>query len=279
MNKTITALITPFKNGKLNEEGLCTNIHFQLKEGINEFLVLGSTGEMESLNMHERSHVIQIAKTETRNKAFLWVQTGGSSTHHTIKNTQEAEKLGADGIVVVTPYYCLPTQEGLLHHFEAVSQSTKLPIILYHHPKRTGTSFTIDTLRRLSQMHNIMGLKDASGNMRFVSEVLHALPDLALFSGDDLLTLPLMSIGAQGVVSVISNIVPRKIRSLVEHRAPSLYRELFPLFQLSQCETNPIPIKAMMNLMGMPAGECRLPLTPLSKKHQQEIEEQFLSNV
>ena len=273
MFKTMTALITPFKDGDLDEEGFRKNIHFQVDEGIDALLALGSTGEGEALSERERSRVLQIAREETQSKVPLWIQTGDSATDRTIKKTEEAEKLGADGALIITPYYCRPTQEGLLRHFEAVANSTSLPIILYHHPKRTGASFEIATLKRLAQIDNIIGLKDASGDVGFVAQVINAIPDFDVFSGDDLLTLPLMSIGAKGVISIMSNIMPRKMCELVQSGAKSLYHELFPLFLFSQCETNPIPIKAMMNQMGMPAGECRLPLTPLSKKYQEQIKE------
>jgi len=273
MFKTMTALITPFKDGDLDEEGFCKNIRFQIDEGIDALLALGSTGEGEALSEGERSRVIQIAREETQGKVPLWIQTGDSATDRTIKKTEEAEKLGADGALIITPYYCRPTQEGLLRHFEIVAHSTSLPIILYHHTKRTGASFEVATLKRLAQIDNIIGLKDASGDVGFVAQVLNTIPDFDVFSGDDLLTLPLMSIGAKGVISVISNIMPRKMCELVRTRAKSLYHELFPLFQFSQCESNPIPIKAMMNLMDMPAGECRLPLTPLSKKYKEQMKE------
>lgn len=279
MKKTITALITPFNGGALDEEGLCKNIHFQMQRGIKELLALGSTGEAESLTERERLRVMQIARAETRGKSFLWIQTGDSSTHRTITRTQEAEKLGADGALIVTPYYCRPTQEGLVQHFETIARNTNLPILIYHHPKRTGTSFEMITLRRLAEIENIVGLKDASGEVGFVAELLSHTSNFDIFSGDDLLTLPLLSIGAKGVISVVSNIMPQKICELVQNEDKEVYYRLFPFFQFSQCETNPIPIKAMMNLMGMPAGECRLPLTPLNKQHQKQMKELFLAHV
>jgi len=279
MKRTITALITPFKEGQLDEGGLCKNIYFQLNGGVRELLVLGSTGEAESLSESERLRVIQIARAETQGKFFLWVQTGDSSTYRTIKKTQEAEKLGADGALIVTPYYCRPAQEGLVHHFETVAHNTNLPILIYHHPKRTGTSLEIATLRHLAKIKNIVGVKDASSDVSFVAELLSHTTNFDIFSGDDLLTLPLLSIGAKGVISVISNIMPQKMCELVQSEDKKLYYELFPFLRFLQCETNPIPIKAIMNLMGMAAGECRLPLTPLNTKHHNQMKKLFLAHV
>jgi len=279
MKRVITALITPFKEGKLDEEGLCKNIHFQMKWGVKELLVLGSTGEAESLSEKERLRVIQIARTETRGKLHLWVQTGDSSTYRTIRKTQEAEKLGADGALIVTPYYCCPTQEGLVQHFETIACNTNLPIFIYNHPKRTGTSFDIATLIHLASLENILGLKDASGNVGFVAKLLHHTSNFDIFSGDDLLTLPLLSIGAKGVISVVSNILPQKMCELVQREDKNLYYTLFPFFEFSQCETNPIPIKSIMNRMGMSAGKCRSPLTSLHDKHQKQMQELLSAHV
>ena len=154
MEGTFTALITPFKDGDLDEHGLRENIRFQIEEGIDGLLALGSTGEGQTLSERESHRVIQIACEETRGKVPLLIQTGDSATYRTIKKTEEAEKYGADGVLIVTPYYCRPTQEGLLRHFEAIARSTTLPIILYHHPKRTGAHFEIETLKALAKIEN-----------------------------------------------------------------------------------------------------------------------------
>ena len=279
MEGVITALITPFKGGELDEGGLRANIRFQIEGGVDGLLALGSTGEGEALTDRERRLVIQIAREESLGRLPLWIQTGDSSTTRAIEKTGEAERLGADGVLVIAPYLCCPTQEGLFRHFEAIARSTTLPITLYHHPKRTGVSFEIATLKRLATIENIVGLKEACGNVGFIAEVLNTIEDFILFSGDDMLSLPLMSIGAKGVFSVLSNAMPRQISQLVREKGEAHYRALFPLFQLAQCETNPIPIKAIMDHLGMAGGVCRLPLTPLSIDHQKEMEHLLLAHV
>jgi len=215
----------------------------------------------------ERLSVIKIARDESEGKVPLLIQTGASSTARSIEKTVEAERLGADGALVITPYYCCPTQEGLTHHFEAIAQATDLPIILYNNPKRTGVGLEIETVVRLSKIKNIVGLKDASGGVAFVAGVLNRTEDFTLFSGDDLSALPMQSIGAKGVMSIMSNLMPGAVSELFRNPSLTSYHELLPLFQLTQVESNPIPIKAMMNILGMAAGECRLPLTPLSDQY------------
>jgi len=274
----MTALITPFKgDGRVDEEGLRTNILFQVESGVDALLALGSTGEGESLSKCERLSLIKVAKEETHGKVPLWIQTGDSTTDRTIKKTKEAEELGVDGVLIITPYHCLPTQEGVVAHFKSVAQNTKLPIIIYHHPRRSGISLEISTLQRLSQLDNIVGVKDASGDVGFVAKLLCAVPDLEIFVGDDLLSLPLVSIGAKWVVSVVSNVMPQKMCALASIHSKSLYYELLPFFQFSQCEPNPIPIKAMMDACNMPSGECRLPLTPLSRSHREQMNDLLTS--
>ena len=278
MEGTYTALITPFKEGTIDEQGFRENLWFQMDAGVEGVLVLGSTGEGETLTEKERFRLIQIAREETKGKIPLWVQTGDCATFRTLEKTEEAERLGADGVLIITPYYTCPTQEGVIRHFETVAESTHLPIMVYHHPRRSGVRLELETLRRLAKIENIIGMKDASGDISFVAEVLSQLPDFILMSGDDLLILPHLSLGAKGVFSVLSNLMPQKVCELIQNPSPSLYRPLFPYFRFSQCETNPIPIKAMMNRVGMEAGECRLPLTPLSQKYQKQMEALFLTS-
>lgn len=279
MQGTYTALITPFQDGDLDEQGLRENIWFQIEEGIDGVLVLGSTGEGELLTESERHRVIQIVSEETKGKILLWVHCGGPATDYAIKKTQEAQKLGADGVLIVAPYYVLPTQEGVYRYFEKIARNTSLPIMIYNHPKRVGESIEVETLKRLSQLSNVIGIKDASGDVGYVGEVLHSIPHFTVMSGDDISTLPYLSLGAKGVFSVVSNLMPRKVCELVNKPTVTHYHDLFPFFQFSQCETNPIPIKAMMNLVGMPAGECRLPLTPLNQEHRKKMEDLLLAYV
>ncbi|MCB1109615.1 MAG: 4-hydroxy-tetrahydrodipicolinate synthase [Chlamydiia bacterium] len=268
-----TALITPFKEGKLDEKGFRENLWFQIEAGVDALLVLGSTGEGNSLTEAEQQQVTDIAVSEAKGNIPLWVSCGGVSTDQTIEKARVAEERGADALLVIAPYYCRPMQEGLLRHFEAVAHATPLPIILYNHPKRAGVTIEQETLKRLSGIENIIGIKDASGSIGYGAAVMDSVPDLLFLVGDDLMALPFLSIGAGGLVSVLSNLMPGSMKELVETRDLSLYRTLYPFMALSQVETNPIPIKAMMELEGLPAGKCRLPLTPLSEKNQKRLSE------
>ncbi|MBF5058692.1 4-hydroxy-tetrahydrodipicolinate synthase [Candidatus Neptunochlamydia vexilliferae] len=266
----ITALVTPFKEGHLDEQGFRENIWFQLEEGADALLALGTTGEGATLTPGERKRVIEILVEES--KVPPLVEVGDNSTARAVTKIQEAEKMGVQGVLAIAPYYNRPTQEGLFRHFEILAAESSLPIILYNQPKRTGVSFTVETLTRLAEIKNIVGIKDASGSIPFAAAVMHALPNFLFFAGDDLMALPLMTIGATGVVSVLSNLMPQKMSEMVRTQDRNLYRELYPFMAFSQVETNPIPIKAMMEKAGLAAGECRLPLTPLSSENQQKVE-------
>lgn len=264
-SRIITALITPIKNGKIDLEGFRENLLFQIEGGVDSLLVLGTTGEGATLSDEERIEIIEAAVAIK--KIPLMVNVGDISTQKTIQKALEAEKLGADSLLVIAPYYCRPTQEGLTCHFEAVAERTTLPIILYNHPKRTGVEIKLETLRRLSKKKNIIGIKDASGSISYAASIRHALPDFQLFAGDDILSLPYQAIGATGLISVLSNLLPHAMTQMDEE----LYRKMFPLMEGSSIETNPVPIKTMMNLSGLPAGEVRLPLVPLSSQNKERI--------
>ncbi|QVL56780.1 MAG: 4-hydroxy-tetrahydrodipicolinate synthase [Simkaniaceae bacterium] len=273
---TITALVTPFKEGKLNEQGLRENIWFQIEEGIEALLVLGTTGEGAALNPDEQKRVIQIAVEEK--KVPVIVNAGDLSTDRTIEKVKEAEKMGADGLLIIAPYYNRPSPEGLALHFEAVARETTLPIILYNHPKRTGVELSLDLLVRLSKKKNIIGIKDASGSIPFAASIRHVLPDFLLFAGDDLISLPLLSIGAKGLISVLSNLMPHKVGQMVRNLDRTLYEELLPFMEMAQIETNPVPIKAMMELAKLSAGKPRLPLTSLTPDNQYRLKELLLNS-
>ena len=267
---TITALITPFKEGALDEEGLRKNIRFQIASGIDALLLLGTTGEGTALSSQERARVIEISAEEKQ--VPILVNVGEVSTDQTLERVRQAEALGADGLLVIAPYYVFPSQEGLALHFEKVAQATSLPILLYHHPKRTGVEFSMELLVRLANQKNIIGMKEASGSIPYAANLRHVLPDFLLFAGDDLLSLPLLSIGATGLISVLSNLLPNEMGKLVKDREAFLYRELFPLMRGAFIETNPVPIKAMMELMDLPAGDPRLPLAKLSPDNHRAIQ-------
>ncbi len=273
---SIVALITPFKKGKLDIEGFKKNLQFQLENNTDGFLPCGTTGETPSLEEEEWVEVVKTTIEFVNKRKPVIVGTGTNNTKKTIKYTILAEKFGADACLVVAPYYNKPTQEGLYQHFKEVSQSVKIPIILYNIPSRTGVNILPKTLERLvSDCKNIIGIKEASGNLDQVSEIILRLgKDFIVLSGDDSLTLPILSLGGKGVISVLANILPKEIHLLVKNflngnilEAQKIHLKYFKLMKALFIETNPIPIKTAMNLMGLPAGELRLPLTPMAKEN------------
>ena len=264
---TITALVTPFKEGRLDEQGLRENIWFQIEEGIDALLVLGTTGEGAVLSTEEQKKVIQIAIEEK--KVPIIVNAGDLSTVRAIEKVREAEKMGADGLLIIAPYYNRPSQEGLALHFETLAKETSLPIILYNHPKRTGIEFSLELLIRLSKQKNIIGIKEASGSIHYAARIRHAL----LFAGDDLISLPLLAIGGRGLISVLSNLMPHKVGEMVRSQNKELYENLFPFMEATQIETNPVPIKAMMELAKLSAGDPRLPLACLAPENHRFLKE------
>ncbi len=271
-----TALVTPFDSiGKLDKEGLRRNLRYQLQHQVDGVVVLGTTGEDPTLNPQERQAVIEIAVEEIKGKATLIVGTGSYSTELTIVATKKAQQMGADAALIVTPYYNKPTQEGLYRHFAAICETVSLPICIYNIQGRTGQNLQTDTLQRLMPFSSIIGVKEASGNMMQISDVIesaqHNRTQLSILSGDDALTLPLMALGGHGVISVASNLIPGPIHDLVKAassedfvKARVLHYQLLPFFKAAFIETNPIPIKAAMQLYGMAAGPCRLPLCDLA---------------
>lgn len=275
---TITALITPFINGELDEEGLAYNIGYQIAQGIDGILLLGTTGESSTLSLEEQNRVISIAVGEANGEVPVWVGTGSYCTKQTIEKTKRAKDLGADVALIVTPYYNKPTQEGIYRHFEAVATNVEMPIVIYNIPGRCGTNIETATLLRIAGLPNMIGVKEASGNINQAGDVLHTIvekyPQFLVFSGDDALTLPMMALGAVGIVSVVSNLVPFQVIALVNAAlqgrfdlAREIHYKLLPLYKTAFVETNPIPIKTAMNLCGMPSGECRLPLYQMAPEN------------
>lgn len=285
---TITALITPFRGDLLDEEGLEQNIAFQLESGVDGILPLGTTGESPTLSVIEKERVIQISVKLAKGRVLVWVGTGSNSTEETIAKTRHAEELGADVALIVTPYYNKPTQEGIYRHFEAVSKATSLPIVVYNIEGRCGRNIETSTLKRLAELPGIVGVKEASGNMLQISEVIHeigqAREGFSVLSGDDALTLPVMALGGSGVVSVVANLVPKEMvaltRAMIEGRyeeAKTLHHSLFPLFRAAFLEVNPVPIKEAMALCGMPSGKTRLPLCEMLPENHQLLKETLKS--
>jgi len=271
---TGTALITPFaKDGSIDEGALRRLVRFQEDNGVNVLVPCGSTGESATMSHEEHVRVIKIVRDEAR-KAKILAGAGSNSTSEAVMLTKAANDLGVDGILSISPYYIKPTQEGLFRHYEAIQNACGIPVIVYNVPGRTGTNISVDTLMRLAELPGIGGVKEASGNMSQIQNILIRRPKgFEVLSGDDSLTLALMGVGADGVISVASNCCPKEVSDMVRnatdgdfHIARQIYGRLLPLFENLFCESNPIPIKYVMGRMGYGNGEPRLPLTPLSDK-------------
>jgi 4-hydroxy-tetrahydrodipicolinate synthase len=280
LNGVITALVTPFKEDySLDLEALRENVRFQIENGVHGLVPLGTTGESPTIKEEERKLIIKTVVDEVNGKIPVIVGTGTYSTEEAIRLSKEAQDLGADGLLVVAPYYNKPTQEGLYLHFKAISEAVDIPIIVYNIPGRTGVNVEVQTLVRLSQFDNIVAVKEASGNLAQVMDIIEALGDrITVLSGDDNLTLPIIALGGKGVISVISNLLPKPMVEFVEaalkgdfKKAKELHYHLLPLFKAAFIETNPIPIKTMMNLVGMKAGPCRLPLCNMQPHNLEKV--------
>lgn len=279
-----TVLITPFDHhGHLDEEGLRQNIRFQLEHKIDGIVALGTTGECPTLSADEQIRVIKIAHEEIKGRIPLMIGTGSYSTEETLRRTRLAEEMGADSALIVTPYYNKPTQEGLYQHFKTVAQGVSIPICVYNVQGRTGQNIQTETLKRLADIPNIISVKEASGNISQICDVIelvaHYRPGFTVMSGDDALTLPLMALGGHGILSVVSNLVPQQMVELVKALNESDYElarewhyRLLPFFKAAFIETNPMPIKAAMRLAGMPAGRCRLPLCDLQPENEKKLQ-------
>jgi 4-hydroxy-tetrahydrodipicolinate synthase len=266
-----TALVTPFrKDLSLDEETLRRLVRRQIAGGINFLVPCGTTGESPTLSHEEHLRVVEITLEEAKGKVPVLAGAGGYDTRHVIEMAREIERMGAEGILSVTPYYNKPTQEGLYHHFKAIAAATSLPIILYNVPPRTNVNIDPATVRRLSEIENIIGVKEASGNISQITQVIQQVPEeFLVLSGDDALTLPLAAMGGRGIISVASNEIPAEMTRLAQlclvgnfAEARAMQRKWLPLLEVNFIETNPTPVKAAMAEMGLLEPVFRLPLVP-----------------
>jgi 4-hydroxy-tetrahydrodipicolinate synthase len=273
---TYTAIVTPFRNGAIDEDALERLIKFQVKGGVDGIVPVGTTGESPTVNCEEHIRVIELSVKFSAGKIKVLAGTGANSTSEAITLTQAAEKAGADGTLQVAPYYNKPTQEGLYQHFKAIARATKLPVVLYSIPGRCGIEIGVDTTKRLAtDCKNIVGIKEAGGSCDRVSQLRAATgPKFTILSGDDSLTLPFMAVGANGVVSVASNVIPREVSQMVKSFASGkiaaamrLHEKFYPLFKDLFIETNPTPVKAALAMMKIIEEEYRLPLVPMNPKN------------
>jgi 4-hydroxy-tetrahydrodipicolinate synthase len=271
-NGALSAIITPLRDGAVDEPALRELIEWQIENGVDGIVPCGSTGESATLSHPEHERVIKITVEQTRKRVPVVAGTGSNCTAEAIRLTSFAREVGADGALLVSPYYNKPTQDGIVRHYRAIAQSVPLPLIVYNIPGRTGSSVLPETLAQLADVPNIVAVKEASGSMDQASDIRRLCGErLSILSGDDSLTLPLIALGAKGVISVITNVMPRETHELAQAalagdfaRARELHYKMLPLMRALFLETNPIPVKYAASLMGKCTAELRMPLTTMS---------------
>jgi len=276
---SIVALVTPFKDGKVDWESLEGLVEFQIKNGTYGIVPCGTTGESATLSHKEHHEVVRAVIKAVKKRVPVIAGTGSNSTEEAIELTRAAEADGADGALLISPYYNRPTQEGIYQHYKRVAASVGIPLIIYNIPARTGSKIEPETLARLSEVNNIAGVKEATGSVDQAIDVLRLCGDrLALYSGEDSLTYSLMSLGGQGVISTAANVTPREMSELTSaclrgewEKGRAIQFKLIPLIRALFIETNPIPVKAALALMGKCRGELRLPLTPMSEGNLKKL--------
>ncbi len=275
-----TALVTPFRNGEVDEESFRKLIESQIAAGIDGIVPVGTTGESPTLSFEEHLRVIELAVQISRKRVPVWAGTGSNSTKEAVYLTQEAEKLGADGSLLVAPYYNKPSPAGMFAHFSEIAQATKLPLMLYSVPGRCGIEIAVETVAALAKQYpNVVSIKEAGGTPERVSLLRAALPDsFAIMSGDDSMTLPFLSVGAVGVVSVASNLIPKEVGDLVKLfragkivEAEILHRRLYGVFKDLFIESNPVPVKVALARAGEITEEVRLPLAPIQPGNREKL--------
>jgi 4-hydroxy-tetrahydrodipicolinate synthase len=276
---SIVAIVTPFRNGAVDEEKLRELVEFQIAGGTDGIVPCGTTGESSTLDYEEHDRVIRIVVEQVNKRVPVIAGTGSNATHEAIEMTEHAKKLGADGALLVTPYYNKPTQEGLFLHYQAVAKAVALPQILYNVPGRTGVNLLPETVARLAEISNIVAIKEATGSLQQASEVLALCGDkLDVLSGDDFITFPMMACGAKGVISVVANIMPKEVAALVDaffagkmEEARQLHLRLLKISNAMFIESNPVPVKTAVSLMGKASDEVRLPLAPMAEGNKAKL--------
>ncbi len=280
---SFTALVTPFHNGSLDEQALERLFDYQLAGGSAGIIPCATTGEGPTVSPEEFRRILGLALARAKGKAAVLAYTGTNDTVGTIAKTQQAEQMGADGALVVTPYYNKPTQEGLYQHFKAVAKATKLPIMLYNVPSRTGVSIQPETVARLAEIGNVVAIKEASGSLDQATQLVRLCGDrMAVFSGDDSLTLPMLAVGARGVVSVVANVLPRDTAKMVAaffdgriDEARRIHLKQFPLIRALFTETSPGPVKCALNLLGLCHADVRMPLVDVSDATRKLVKDEL----
>lgn len=278
-----TALVTPFINGKINYDKMGELIEFQINEGINGLVVCGTTGESATLSDKEKRKLIKFTVETVNGRVPVIAGTGSNDTKHSIKLSKYAERVGVDGLLLVTPYYNKSSQLGLIAHFKAIAESVTCPVILYNVPSRTGVNILPETVYELSKVENIVGIKEASNNFSQILELIHTVPkDFAVISGNDDSIVPLLSLGGTGVISVLSNIYPKEVSSMCKAYmsgetgyAKDLQLRFTGIIKALFMEVNPMPIKDAMNILKMDVGLPRLPLVPVTEKTHETLKSEL----
>ncbi len=279
---TYVAIVTPFIDGKLDEQGLCDLVDFQVTNGTNGIVPCGTTGESATLSHAEHHKVVELTIKTVNGRTPVLAGTGSNSTSETIELTKHAKTAGADGSLMITPYYNRPSQDGLYRHFKAAAEAVDIPIIMYNVPSRTGINMLPETVARCAEIDNIVGIKEATANLNQISEVIRLCPDdFAVLSGDDFTSMATVAIGGKGLISVTSNVAPQDMADMIAFalngdfsKAKDLHYKLFPLMQSMFYECNPVPAKATLELMGkIKSGEPRLPLAPMSAGNLARLKE------
>lgn len=274
---SMVALVTPFINGKVDEAKIPELVEFQISRGTDVICPCGCTGEAATLSHDEQIRIVRTVVETVAGRVKVVAGTGSNSTEEALHLTKRAKEAGADGALMITPYYNKPPQRGLKLHYERIAGAVDLPIMLYNVPSRTGVNMLPETVAELSQIENIVAIKEASGNVDQVSSIL-SMCDITVLSGDDSLTLPMLAVGAKGVVSVAANVAPAEVAALIDSfnicnmdEAQRIHYQLLPLFKALFCETNPIPVKRALSMMGFITNELRPPLTPLAPEHEPRL--------
>jgi 4-hydroxy-tetrahydrodipicolinate synthase len=271
-NGALSAIVTPFRDGEIDERALRDHIEWQIQSGIDGIVPCGSTGESATLTHAEHDRVIKITIEQARRRVPVVAGTGSNSTAEAIRLTTAAREMGADGALMLSPYYNKPTQEGIFRHYKMIANAVDIPIIVYNIPGRTASNIAPETFARLCEIRNIVGIKEASGSMDQISDIRRLCGErLTILSGDDSLVVPIMALGGKGVIATISNVMPREMHDLAAAglagdfaRAREIHYKMMPLMRTLFIETNPIPVKQALAFMGRCANELRMPLCAMS---------------
>lgn len=274
------AIVTPFnEENEINFDKVASLIEYHIKNGTDSIIICGTTGEASTLDDNEHRALIKFAVEVVDKRVPVVAGTGSNDTHHGVLLSKYAEEVGADALLCVTPYYNKASQEGLYRHFKAIADAVTIPIILYNVPSRTGMGFSVDTVKRLFEFNHIVGMKDASGDISYATELMREIPTLDLYSGNDDIIVPMLSIGAKGVISVVANIMPQETHNIVSlftqghiKESLKLQLEMNHLINTLFIEVNPIPIKTAMNTLGFNVGHLRLPLCEMSENNLQILQ-------